>query len=166
MNFPEQTFLFSVGQLGLWWVAPSHTGGRGAACPARRAGSSCSVPTAPSSRGHARWLYRAGLHCRHGRCSSMLCHFAAASVDRNPFPSSGSVRAPQGTACRAMPPGITHQAQPQQPNALQPVLDQRGLAACSSAGTYAAVQELVQQLQDRAQLLQNLKPASSRLEGT
>lgn len=62
MNFPEQTFLFSVGQLGLWWVAPSHTGGRGAACPASRAGSSCSVPTAPSSRGHARWLYRAGLH--------------------------------------------------------------------------------------------------------
>lgn len=97
-NFPEQTFLFSVGQLGLWLVAPSHMGGHGAACPASRAGSGHSVLTAPSSRGHVRWFYCAGLHCRHGWCSSMLCHFAAASVDRNTLPSLGNVHAPQGTS--------------------------------------------------------------------
>lgn len=152
MNFPEQKFLFSVGQLGLWWVAMSHTGGRGAACPASRAGSGRSVPTAPSSWGHARWLYCVRLHCRHGWRSCMLCCFAAASMDRALLPSSGSIHAPQGTSLR----GHTTRAP-------SPGTAQRTTARCPVP---AAVWELVQWLQTHAQLLQNFKPARSRLGGT
>ena len=98
MNFPEQTFLFSVGQLGLWWVAPSHTGEHGAACPASRAGSSRSVPTAPSSQGHARWLplCRTSLPPRPVFIDALW--FCCSKHGQKPPPQLGQHPPPQGTS--------------------------------------------------------------------
>lgn len=72
-----------------------------------------------------------------------------------PSPARAASMPPWGHPCWATPPGLN----PGSPSHRIPCWT-RGLQQ------HAAVQEPVQQLQVHAQLLQNLKPASSRLEGT